>query len=150
MLKSFMRYMMIERLAAKKTCAAWGELLDKNGDAFTQKLSKLSGSDDNRKMLSHIIGIEKWGQRRIKVAFGEPFKNDEYDAYRPVANRSWQMLKAEFRATRRSTVALAERLDTGEADHSKLIKHNQYGDLTLAGWLRYLDMHSKREGKRLK
>jgi hypothetical protein len=149
-IKSWINYLIIERPAAKKTLAAWGEQLDTKGEIFLQRLAKLPHRDNNREMLSHIIGIEKWGQSRLKVALGEPFKHETSDGYRPPKNHSWEMLKAEFKATRRSTVALAQKLDTSRVDHSLRIKHDQYGELSLAGWLRYLDMHANSEGKRLK
>lgn len=52
--------------------------------------------------------------------------------------------------TRKRTVALAEALDDNQVDQFTLVKHNQYGPLTLGAWLRYLDMHANLETKRIK
>lgn len=150
-LKRLARYLLVERPAAKKTLAAWGDKLQADGDALIEKLSDYGDSDDNRRVLSHIVGIERWGQSRLKVALGEPFKKEEYDDYRPPKNRTWDQLKAEFKAARRQTIALARRMDRGEVeDYSIKILHNSYGELTLAGWLRYLNIHANLEAKRLK
>ncbi|MCA9918406.1 MAG: hypothetical protein KC445_10670 [Anaerolineales bacterium] len=140
----------LERPGQKWTMSAWGEKLSANGDKIIQKLDKLSDKEQNRRVLSHIIGIELWGQSRMRVALGEPFKDEEYDSYRPSKNRSWEQLKTEFRMTRRKTVALAEELDNQQIAQSTKVKHNQYGELTLGAWLRYLDIHATMEGKGLK
>ena len=101
-------------------------------------------------MLSHIVGIELWGQSRLRVGLGEPFKEEEYDNYRPSRSRSWEQLKAEFRMARKKSIALAEALDDNQADQFMQVKHNQYGMITLGAWLRYLDMHANLESKRIK
>lgn len=150
MLQKLMTSLFLERPGKKWTMSAWGEKLSASGETLSQKLDKLSNSEQNRRVLSHIIGIEQWGQSRLRVGLGEPFKQDEYDNYRPSKNRSWEQLKTEFRIARRKTVALAEELDNSQINQSAKVAHNQYGDLTLGAWLRYLDVHANLESKRLK
>jgi hypothetical protein len=130
--------------------AAWGEKLAAHGESISHRLDKYSDSQQNRQVLSHVIGIEQWGQSRLRVGLGEPFKEEEYDSYRPSRNRSWEQLKAEFRMTRKRTVALAEALDDKQADQFMKVKHNRYGMLTLGAWLRYLDLHANMETKKIK
>lgn len=150
MIAKFFTFFMLERPAKKWTMSAWGEKLTTSSEKIGQKLDKVPESEQNRRVLTHIIGIEQWGQSRLRVGLGEPFKEEEYDAYRPSKTRSWEQLKTEFRIARRKTVALAEELDKRQVDQLAKVKHNQYGEITLGAWLRYLDMHANLESKRLK
>ncbi|MEZ4592223.1 MAG: hypothetical protein R3D55_13930 [Chloroflexota bacterium] len=150
MLQKLFTTLLLERPGQKWTMSAWGEKLTASGQKISKKLEKIPDNPQNRQVLSHIIGIEQWGQSRLRVGLGEPFKEEEYDTYRPSKNRSWEQLKTEFLITRRKTVALAEELDNKQVNQLTKIKHNQYGEITLGAWLRYLDMHANLEGKRLK
>ena len=150
MFQKIITHFLLERPAQKRTMSAWGEKLTANGESISQKLDNLPDSQRNRQVLSHIVGIEQWGQSRLRVGLGDPFIEEEYDKYRPSQNRSWEQLKTEFRITRKKTVALAEELDNKQMDQFFRVNHNQYGDITLGAWLRYLDMHANLESKRLK
>lgn len=150
MLQGILRYFFLERPGRKWTMSAWGEKLAASGEKIERRLEKLSDSDRNRQVLSHIVGIELWGQSRLRVGLGEPLKEDEYDNYRPSRSRSWEQLKAEFRMTRKKSVALAEALDDNQVDQFMQVKHNQYGMISLGAWLRYLDIHANFESKRIK
>jgi hypothetical protein len=99
--------------------------------------------------LSHVVGIERWGQRRLQVALGEPLLMDEYDNYRPARDLDWQGLQAEFQATRRETIALAQRLEQAGAEATR-VNHNSFGDLSVRGWLYYLGRHADLESRRIK
>ncbi|MCA9901826.1 MAG: hypothetical protein H6654_15460 [Ardenticatenaceae bacterium] len=150
MIQKFIVQLFLERPAKKLTMSAWGEKLSASGKVLSQRLDKLPDSEQNRRVLTHIIGIEQWGQSRLRVGLGEPFKEEEYDNYRPSRSRSWEQLKTDFRISRRKTVALAEELDNNQVNQFTAVNHNQYGNITLGAWLRYLDMHANLEGKRLK
>ena len=150
MWQKLMRNLILERQGRKWTMSAWGEKLAASGESLSHRLDKYADSQRNRQVLSHVIGIEQWGQSRLRVGLGEPYQDDEYDSYRPSKNRSWEQLKAEFRMVRKKTVALAEALDNNQVDQFMTVNHNQYGFLTLGGWLRYLDMHANLETKRIK
>ncbi|MCJ7624103.1 MAG: hypothetical protein MUO76_11415 [Anaerolineaceae bacterium] len=92
----------------------------------------------------HIIGIERWGQRRLRVALGEPFELDEYDEYQPSEDLGWEELIDTFHNARRETAALAKAM--GERGDAHIyIRHNQFGDLSVRSWFRYLDMHANIE-----
>lgn len=108
-----------------------------------------AGSDHNRRLISHIVGIERWGQRRLRSALGEPLVIDEYDGYRPPREATISELQADFTATRADTVALARELDrVGVVDAR--VPHNQWGNLSVRSWLRYLDIHASGEAKKLR
>jgi len=43
-----------------------------------------------------VIGIERWGQRRLRMLLGEPPVSDEYDSYRPGEDLSMPALRDAF------------------------------------------------------
>lgn len=106
-------------------------------------------SDVNRRLISHIVGIERWGQQRLRAALGEPLVIDDYDGYRPSRAATLPELQADFAATRRDTVALTRDLNAAGAAAVKL-PHNQIGNLSVRSWLGYLNIHSNWEAKKLK
>ena len=133
-----------------------GQSLDQIADSMIasgQQLEVLFGatddSDYNRRMISHIVGMERWGQRRLRAALGEPLVIDEYNGYRPPREATLPELQADFVATRPDTVALARDLGAAAVGAVKL-PHNQWGNLSVRGWLSYLDFHASSEAKKLK
>lgn len=150
MLQAILGYFLLERPGQKWTMSAWGEKLAASGEQIERRLDKTGDSERNRQVLSHIVGIELWGQSRLRVGLGEPFKEEEYDNYRPSRSRTWEQLKAEFRLARKKSVALAEALDDNMADQFMKVQHNRYGLITLGAWLRYLNIHANLESKRIK
>lgn len=150
MIQKILRYLILERPGGRWTMSAWGEKLQANGESISQRLEKYPDSEQNRRVLSHVIGIELWGQSRLRVGLGEPFKDEEYNNYRPSRSRSWEQLKAEFGMTRKRTVALAQALDDNQVNQFMRVIHNRYGEITLGAWLRYLDMHANLETKKIK
>ncbi len=140
----------VERPARRTSLAALADTLEEGGRAIERRLAGLACSPANIEQLRHIIGIERWGQRRLRVALGEPALHDEYDEYRPAATTSWDELRAAFQTTRQQTVELARTLATRDRQQLPLVAHNQFGPLSIPGWLRYLTVHANRESKRLK
>jgi hypothetical protein len=124
--------------------------LEQFAKQFSGRLEFYSDTQENRNQLSHMIGIERWGQRRLRVALGEPFLPEEYDHYRPSPERTWDELKIDWAVTRQSTVALAHDIAQASPDPDFKVLHNLYGPLSIKGWLRYLDVHASSEGKRIK
>lgn len=104
----------------------------------------------NREAINHLLGIERWGQRRLRVALGAPFERDSYRGYRLPDDASLAELQAAFRDTRSATVALARELQRAGADPGRTVPHNDLGDLTLVEWLAYLDGHAARERFRIR
>lgn len=123
--------------------------LELDGHKLARTFAAATDSPGNRDLLSHITGIERWGQSRLQVALGAPLTLDEYDGYRPPREASWAELQEALRDTRQQTVALARQLEPAIAGGVQ-VPHNQFGPLTVRSWLRYLDMHANLEAKKLK
>lgn len=133
-----------------------GQSLDQIADSMAasgHKLEVLFGatddSDHNRRMINHIVGIERWGSQRLRTALGELLVIDEYDGYRPPRDATLSELQADFVATRHDTTALARDLGAAGVGAVKL-PHNQWGNLSVRGWLSYLNFHASREAEKLK
>jgi len=142
--------LMIERPTRKLTVRELSMQLEQSAKQMSELMETVSGTPENRLQLCHIIGIERWGQRRLRVALGEPFLTEEYDHYRPSSECSWDGLKAEWGATREATLSLANNLMQVNLPPDLKVSHNQFGPLSIKGWLRYLDVHASSEGKRIK
>ena len=122
--------------------------LEKSGQAIEQSAARTSARPSNFDTLAHIIGIERWGQRRMRVALGEPLALEEYDGYRP-EEKNWLALREQFRTTRQETISLCKSLRMAGVDPSTRVPHNQFGEITLLGWLLYLTQHAKIESMKI-
>ena len=138
----------IERPAKKQTYDELAERLIEAGKQIEQKVTSTQDSPANREQMRHIIGIERWGQRRLRTTLGEPAVTDEYHSYAPSSNLTVAGLRKEWTATRAETVTLARSL--GEINATQMVPHNDFGPLTPRGWLVYLMQHATRESGRLK
>lgn len=150
MIRKLILNFFIERPGAKKTVPQWQQQFEQSGRHLLERAEAVDDSDMNRKVMSHIIGIERWGQSRLKVGLGEPFIKDEYNDYRPARDADWETLKGQFAKTRSETTALLGQIEAKSVDTSTKVVHNQHGRISLKGWMRYLDMHAGLESKRLK
>lgn len=117
---------------------------------IVERLTIADDNEANRSQLRHIIGIERWGQRRLQVLAGERPVVDEYDAYCPEPATSWEDLKHKFVTTRQETIRLARDLAQDSAPVQDKALHNDFGPLSLGGWLQYLNSHANIESKRIK
>jgi len=145
----FFAGLFFERPARGLSLAELADRLERDGRKLERSFAAAEGSDRHRIVLDHIIGIEGWGQNRLRVALGTPLTMDEYDPYRPDSGLGWSSLQDAFQATRQQSVALAREL-TNAADVAETeIPHNQYGNLTVKGWLQYLISHANLEAKRI-
>ena len=133
-----------------KSLVQMSQTLQTAGQRLSQKFAAAPDSETNRQTLSHIIGIERWGQKRLKVALGEPFIEEEYNHYRPGPETSWAELQQQFTQTRQELVAIANQLQQAQVDPGRKINHNGYGNLTVRGWLRYLTFHANAESWRIR
>jgi hypothetical protein len=149
-LMSWGAQLMIERPARKLTLQELIIQLDQSTQHISDLMEATSGTPAYCRQLCHIIGIERWGQRRLRVALGEPFLTEEYDHYRPSSECSWDELKDEWGTTRETTLALARELTQAGLPPDLKVPHNQFGPLSIKGWLRYLDVHASSEGKQIK
>ncbi len=142
--------LIIERPGRKHTLAGWAEELTASGQALSAAFAAGADTDANRRLVSHITGIERWATRRLRVFLGEPLLQDEYDGYRPAKDLDWPAMQAAFAATRAETVAVVRQLIDAGIDDTPKVSQNQMGPLTARGWMRYLHMHSTWEAKKLK
>ena len=137
----------IERPASRMSVVDLAAALSATGDEVRARLAKVGASPRNVARLRHIIGIERWGQRRLRVFLGEPPATDGHHPYKPTETE-WGALLTEFASARADTVALAAELTT--VDHRETVPHNQYGPFTVRGWLRYLQRHARMESNLLR
>ena len=128
-------YLLIERPARKRS---WSTLID----------GLASDTPRNRKQLGHVITIERWGYQRLRSALGEPLVLDDSDHYAPSSNLTLIGLRKEWAIARRATMLLAGELE--QLPDSTRVVHNQFGPLSLRGWIRYLTMHAYFESKRIR
>lgn len=118
--------------------------LEASGKRNLQQLMEKMPTERNYKLLNHLIGIEKWGQRRLRVAVGEPFLLDEYDSYRPARGLSWNELQDIFGQTRKETLELARALEAAGVGDVQVL-HNAFGEICVTHWLYYLRLHASTE-----
>jgi hypothetical protein len=122
--------------------------LERSSLSIDRRLEKVRARPENLETLTHVIGIERWGQRRVRVALGEPLSIDEHDSYLP-DYQDWSQLCQTFRAVRQETISLSKSLRMAGVDTATRIFHNQLGDISLLGWLFYLDLHAALESRRI-
>lgn len=120
------------------------------GKTIMDNLKDKPDTPANRKQMRHIIGIERWGQRRLKTLLGEPPLTDEYDGYQPAESLDFNALKAEFKSTRAETAKILRTIQKkGLAKTGKAL-HNGMGEIPITIWAGYLTMHANFEHKRIK
>lgn len=141
--------LMLERPLKNKDMAEIAQEFDLAGGRLKRTFAAAKDNPDNRRLLSHIVGMERWGQSRLRVALGEPLTMDEYDGYRPPREATWPALQDAFAETRQQTVAVVQALGKANITEVK-VPHNQFGPLSVRSWLRYLDMHANLEAKKLR
>jgi hypothetical protein len=128
----------LERLAAE---------LEASAASMDARMASAADTPGNRDAIAHWVGIERWGQRRLRVALGEPFVEEGHRPYRPDEAAGVAALRRAFAETRAETVALARRLIEAGVDPAIVVRHNDLGDLTVAGWLAYLLQHPEQESR---
>jgi hypothetical protein len=126
----------IDRLAAE---------LAASGRSLEARMAGVPDTHGNRSAIAHWIGIERWGQRRLRVALGEPFVADTHHRYEPDEGDGIEALRHAFAVTRAESVDLARRLSEAGVDPATVVRHNDLGDLSVAGWLGYLIQHPEQE-----
>lgn len=107
-------------------------------------------TDKNHAIMTHIIGIEIWAQKKLATALGEPAGEHEYIPYRPSKDVAWDALLPLMRQTRADTIDLAKRLAQANINPNHTVRHNDWGDLTIKGWLMYIYLHADFEAKKIR
>ncbi|MCB9147777.1 MAG: DinB family protein [Caldilineaceae bacterium] len=121
-----------------------------SGKTILDGLKDKSDTPANREKLRHIIGIERWGQRRLKTLLGEPPLTDEYNGYQPAESLDFKALRAEFKSTRAETAKLLRTLQKKGLAKTGQAYHNSMGEIPITVWAGYLTMHANMEYKRIK
>jgi hypothetical protein len=149
--KGLVAAQLIERPARNASYAGLGQALERGGMMLTGRASRAADTEGNRDVLAHIIGIERWGQNRLRVALGQrPYERDEYSPYRPPSEATLSELQDLLSQTRARSVDLARQLHTAAPNDDLKIEHNDFGPLTAKGWLQYLTQHADIESRKLK
>ena len=143
-------HFVISRSAAKFSLDELQTRLKLSSESVAEHIEKAADTPANRGQATHLIGIERWGQRRLRSVLGEPLEMGEYDPERPGGDQSLKALSTLFSETRKKTVALVNELKKVPGVENKMIPHNDIGNLSVRGWLFYLDSHANRESQNIK
>ena len=138
---------MAELRARGKDIAQLAAELEASGDTMNARLTGVADTPGNRDAIAHWVGIERWGQRRLRVALGEALLDDGHHPYRPDETDGVEALRRAFTETRAETLALARELRAAGVDPSTTVRHNDLGELTVTGWLAYLLQHPEQESR---
>ena len=140
----------MERPGRAKSMEAWKTALESSAPAIDARAVAAKDPVQASKVLRHISGIERWGQRRLQIFLGAAPVYDDYDAYRPETTLTLAEQRDFFRRTRAATVALVEQLQAAQISDDARAPHNDFGPLSVRGWLSYLDMHATMESKKIR
>lgn len=151
-LRKFANSMLLEGPGRRRPLAQWPRALAESGERIAARVHRARGNAErNGAILNHIVGIERWCQRRLRVFLGQPPVRDEYDGYRPQSSLALAEQLAAFRAARGETIALVEEiLATPFEALPETVEHNQHGALSIYAWLRYLELHANWEARRIR
>lgn len=141
----------LERPAGRLSFSDLGQGLERGGTFLAQRAARAADTDANRAVLTHIIGMERWGQERLRVVLGErDFVRDEHHPYKPGPGARLRELQDLLLQTRSRTVDLARQLHAAPPLEGVTVEHNGLGPLSPKAWLRYLTQHADLESRRLR
>ena len=100
-------------------------------EEVAKRLLIASDTPRNREVANHIVGIERWGQKRLQVALGKPPLVDSYRGYRLPEGADIEALRRAFTNTRRGTVELARELSFTDSKSQTKVRHNDLGELSV-------------------
>lgn len=126
------------------TLDTWQQRLARSLEPILKRAAAPKNEERAVRALRHVIGIERWGQSRLRRLLGGPVINDEYDGYRP-AVAPVAALRDAMAATRAETIAVVRELAAAGVSLQATVEHNEFGPLTARGWLAYLNSHATRE-----
>jgi DinB superfamily len=137
----------LENPVKSKSFAQLRSALELSG---AQMQARLESGKANPELLRHIIQIEAWGQHRLRSSIGEVRSEmDRSGAYAPDTALGWDELKSEFAKVRQETLEITRRLECASPAPGPVV-HNQFGPLSVKGWLRYLNLHANTESRKLR
>lgn len=124
--------------------------LEEFGADLDERIAASPDTPGNREAVNHWVGIERWSQRRLRVAQGDPPLQDRYHGYREPEGASLEELRRAMQTTRAGTLELARELRRAGFDPQLTVRHNDLGELTVPEWFAYIDDHTRREVIRLR
>jgi hypothetical protein len=147
----FFRKLIIDRKSNGLTLPQLRENLQQETQAVLHHHTQAADTEKNKAQMRHIIGIERWGQSRLRTLLGEPLlTREEYDNYAPADSLSMAELGETFAETRERLLGLIGELENAGISPTKTIPHNQMGNMTLRSWLYYLNFHATNEARQIK
>ncbi len=149
LLKGFGK-LFFERPGRKRSFDELAQELDRSSTQIVERLAGVSPRPEDHTRLRHIIGIERWGQRRLRVFLGEPFVMDGHHPYKPAETLDWPALLDVFKETRAQTLAMIDALSEPNPEGVASVAHNEFGGFSTKGWLKYLNGHATSEAKYIK
>jgi hypothetical protein len=140
----------IENPAQKQSFAQLTLKLEQSQTLIADRITAASSQnlEKHRATIRHIIGIERWGTERLKVALGKPFKRDGQKDYHPNPNSDFSALLEDFNSTRLETLRVAKLVE--QQNPNAKVEHNGFGELSMKGWLEYLNVHAAIESRKLR
>lgn len=126
-LAQFIGQLLLNRPTRRKPLTELVDDLQNDGQTILANCKQLPDTPANRASLAHIIAIECWGQRRLKVGLGASSTIDQSDAYYPAPDLGWPALQALFGQTRQATLTLAQQL--GQFDLNQTVHTTTWGRL---------------------
>ncbi len=144
----FAAKLMFENPARNKSFAELRQKLEVSGAEILERCVNAGDSISNRKVLAHIVAIERWGANRLSVLLGDkPLELDSSRAYAP-DSANWAELQNTLKQTRVATVNLTARLEASNTVAT--VAHNQFGEVSGRGWVQYLTSHAHLESRKIK
>lgn len=128
----------LERQAKGRTPESFRSSLEYSGSEVAERLAQAPDTPHNREITNHIVGIERWGTQRLRVALGEPLVLDSYRGYRLPEDSDIAALRHAFAETRGDTRVLVSELGSVDPTLKTMVRHNDLGELSVGGWLAYL------------
>lgn len=142
-------WLLVGRRIGNKNYQDYRQQLEASSEKILNLIHNAQQDKKGHSQLTHLIGMERWGCSRLRVALGEPFLDQEYDEYRPPQEATWEYLEQAFVQTRKETCEICDALAENKVDPSGTIEHNQFGMLNVRTWLEYIDYHSEQHAGRI-
>lgn len=118
--------------------------LEQSRQTLLAKYGNCPQTPRNHRIFTHVIGIERWAQTRLRTLLGSPLRaQEEYIGYRPPQNTPWYELLTMFEQTRADTLTIARAIPSDL--YARRIPHNTWGQLNVGGWLTYIVGHARNE-----
>lgn len=112
-LQEAMGHLSLEFLVRNKAISELTAELEVSGKEIIQRISHAQvGSEVNQAKMRHIIGIERWGQSRLRGFLGGTPVDDEYDDYCPDIGPDLAELIELFKEARTKNVHLGIQIES--------------------------------------